>query len=115
MNRITLEFLIGTNQYVCDLTGEPSTIISLNNLMSAIGIQDNNYYDNDEQVACAILRSLVIGHGFEQGNKRTAFATIKYMLEPDCSDEILQNTILTLALPGGARLDVSTLEAILYN
>lgn len=115
MNKIDLEFLIAANRYACELTDEPCNIISINNLLQAIGIQDNNYYETDEQVACAVLRSLVIGHGFEQGNKRTAFEAIKYMLEPYCSDEVLQNTILTLASPGGSKIDILTLEVILYN
>ena len=115
MNKINLEFLKAANRYACEQTGEPVNIISMNNLLQAIGIQDNNYYDNDDQIACAVLRSLIIGHGFEQGNKRTAFAAIKYMNPPTCPDTLLQDVILSIASPGGSKISVEYLETLLYN
>lgn len=71
MRRIALDDLIGYNEYVCKSNGEECIIINENNLLSALSVQDS-YFETEEEIISALFRSIIIGHGFQDGNKRTA-------------------------------------------
>ena len=70
MKYIDEEFVIGINKCICESQGVQSVIINRNNLLSALSVQQ--WYDDDCERACALLRSISIGHLFKDGNKRTA-------------------------------------------
>ena len=97
MEKLTLGDLVSLNKAICEKTGEPFHILNEDSLLSALSIQDNNYYDNDDMMLCALLRSLIICHGFEQGNKRTAFLAIALLKLPLCSSEKFAEVILKIA------------------
>ena len=67
MREISLEDLLEMNDYICNGN---SVVINKNNLLSALSVQQ--WYQEDYLLASALIRSLVIGHGFQDGNKRTA-------------------------------------------
>lgn len=54
-----------------------------------------------------------MGHGFQDGNKRTAAIVGNYICPFECSDNIAEDCILRVAK--GELKDVETIAAILYS
>lgn len=108
---ISLDYLIGVNEYVCNLAGEPSVIINENNLLSALSVQQ--WYEDDRLLASALIRSITIGHGFQDGNKRTAALIGDLICNYTCTEDDMINCILNIAK--GELRDVEDIANILYQ
>ena len=108
---IDLDYLIGVNEYVCNLANESSIIINKNNLLSALSVQQ--WYDDDKLLASALIRSITIGHGFQDGNKRTAAIIGAIVHDYTCSEDEMINCILDIAI--GKLRDVEEIADILYR
>lgn len=107
---IDLEFLIGINMAVCEASNEKSVVINRDNLLSALSVQQ--WYEDDRLLASALIRSLTIAHGFQDGNKRTAAIVGAFIREYDCSEDDMINCILSIAK--GELKDVNEIASILY-
>lgn len=59
---LTYDDLLELNKTVCANSNQESLVINENNLKSALGVQQ--WYDNIEDIASALFRSLIIAHGF---------------------------------------------------
>lgn len=108
---IDLEFVIGVNEAVCDADNQRCIIINETNILSALSVQQ--WYEDDEHLASALLRSLVIGHGFQDGNKRTAATVANYICNFQCNDSTAEDCILQIAK--GELKDVDDIASILYD
>lgn len=113
---ISLDYLIWLNEAICQDSGEQSIIINKNNLLSALSVQQ--WYFDDSLLAAALIRSITIGHGFQDGNKRTAAAagatickfTCTDMFYDESFDTINENAIKTDWLIGAIEDDLMTEE-----
>lgn len=92
---ITYDMVCGINSFVCDQDMNESVVINQDNILSALSVQQ--WYDDSEMLASALLRSLCIGHGFRDGNKRTAAIIANYVCEFKCSDSCAEKIILNIA------------------
>lgn len=108
---IDLEFVIGVNEAICDSDSKNCIVINENNILSALSVQQ--WYEDDAHLASAILRSLVIGHGFQDGNKRTAATIANYICSFQCDDFTAEECILRIAK--GELKDVDEIASILYD
>lgn len=108
---IDLDYLIGINEYVCNLANENSIVINENNLLSALSVQQ--WYQDDRLLASALIRSITIGHGFQDGNKRTAAIIGAIIRDYDCSEDEMIECILDIAT--GKLRDVEDIATILYD
>lgn len=113
MGRLELTDLINLNKAICLKTREPFGILNKSALLSALSIQDNNYYSSRHLMICALLRSLVLSHGFIQGNKRVAFLSIVLLDFPKCSTDELADVILHIA--DGSIRDVEQINKLIYG
>lgn len=108
---IDLDYLIGVNECVCNLAHERSVVINEDNLLSALGTQQ--WYDDDKLRASALVRSLTIGHGFQDGNKRTATIIGAIICDYTCTEDELIGCVLSIAK--GELRDVEEIASILYK
>lgn len=108
---ITLDELVGVNIAVCSDAGEQSIVINENNLLSALSVQQ--WYEDDRLLASALIRSITIGHGFQDGNKRTAAIVGAIICDYTCSEDEMIECILDIAK--GKLRDVEEIASILYN
>lgn len=107
---ITYAELVGVNIAVCSDAGEQSVVINENNLLSALSVQQ--WYDDDRLLASALIRSITIGHGFQDGNKRTAAVVGAIICDYTCSEDEMIECILDIAK--GKLRDVEEIASILY-
>lgn len=107
---ITFDDLKGINQFICEDNNQQSIIINENNLLSALSIQQ--WYEDDRLCAAALIRSITIGHGFQDGNKRTAAVAGMMLKQFDCSEEDMISCILDIAK--GQLREVEDIANILY-
>lgn len=108
---IEYEDLLIINQRICFAFEEESVVINKNNLLSALSVQQ--WYDDDRLLASALIRSLTIAHGFQDGNKRTATIVGAFIREYDCSEDGMIDCILSIAK--GELKDVNEIASILYS
>ena len=108
---ITYAELVGVNIAVCLDAGEQTVVINENNLLSALSVQQ--WYDDDRLLASALIRSITIGHGFQDGNKRTAAIVGAIIRDYDCSEDEMIECILDIAK--GKLRDVEEIASILYS
>lgn len=108
---ITLEFVIGLNTAICEDQGTQSILINENNLLSALSVQQ--WYDDIELCASALLRSIVIGHPFKDGNKRTAASVAITLEDFKCTQKEAEQCVLDIAT--GKLKDVEEIASILYS
>lgn len=108
---IDLEFVKGVNEAICDEDGKKSIVINENNILSALSVQQ--WYDKEEYLASALLRSLIIGHGFQDANKRTAAVVANSICPFRCPDKIAENCIINIAI--GKLKEVQEISDILYE
>lgn len=107
---ITLEDVIDFNKEICKVSGEESFLINKDNVLSALSVQQ--WYSDKCLLASALIRSLTIGHGFQDGNKRTAACIGMYILDFECSEDDMISCILDIAQ--GIIRDVEEIASILY-
>lgn len=107
---IILNDLISANQAVCEETGENSIVINEDNLLSALSVQQ--WYENDCLLASALIRSISIAHGFQNGNKRTAACVGMRIKDFECSESDMIDCILDVTT--GKIKDVDKIASILY-
>lgn len=107
---ITLDDLIELNSYICEDSGEECIVINANNLLSALSVQQ--WYEDEVLLASALIRSLIIGHGFQDGNKRTAGAVGAAIKDFECSEDEVIRCILSVAK--GELREVEDIASILY-
>ena len=105
---ITFEELVGINIAVCTDAGEQSVVINEDNLLSALSVQQ--WYDDDRLLASALVRSITIGHGFQDGNKRTAAIIGAIICDYTCSEDEMIDCILSIA-----KGDLRDVDAIANN
>ena len=107
MNRkeITYEDILTINK-LCLLDGEPFGVLDEGRILSA---QGNQYqpYPNDEQSFASLYKSLVINHGFLNGNKRTGvialYVASKMLNNPlNISDKDFCELTYKIASEGGS-------------
>lgn len=108
---ITAEFVIGLNICICEDQGAKSIVINENNLLSALSVQQ--WYDDIELRAAALIRSIVIGHPFKDGNKRTASAVGITLKDFKCNQSIAEQCVIDIAT--GKLKDVEEIASILYK
>lgn len=96
MIKITLDILIGYNKQICNQSGTESIVINKDNLLSALGVQ-YSYFDSELQTIAAVFRSLIIGHGFADGNKRTATLYLFAVSDPSASDTDIERIAIDIA------------------
>ena len=113
MYRITFEDLIEFNKAISRNFPEDCQfeVINENNLKSALSVFDS-YYSNDEEVACALFRSLITAHGFINGNKRTAFCALYYCLPARCSVNEIED--LAVEISNNTDMPIKKIKDILY-
>lgn len=108
---IDYDFVLGVNICICNHDGKSSVVINKSNILSALGVQQ--WYDTPELQAAAVLRSLIIGHGFQDGNKRTAAVVANSICNIVCSDSDFENCIIDVAT--GRIKSVETIANILFD
>ena len=111
MKYIDEEFVIGINKCICESQGVQSVIINRNNLLSALSVQQ--WYDDDCERACALLRSISIGHPFKDGNKRTAAIVAIGLKEFNVDDAVAEDIIVDIA--SGKLKEVKDIKSLLYK
>lgn len=79
--RVTLGDAIGAHERAISRFGGKPGIHDLNLIESAIARPYSGYYRPIHKKAAALLHSLVLNHGFVDGNKRTAFYLFFLFLE----------------------------------
>ena len=114
MKCITLENLMRINKQICSESNEPFNIINKFNLESALS-NYNSYYESEEEIISAIYKSIILNHGFENGNKRTAVACLIYLKEPLCNDYTLFKLTEQIASENGSKIPVSYISQVLYQ
>lgn len=108
---ITYETLLAINEEICRTFNQVSTVINSNNLRSALGVQQ--WYDDKRECACALFRSLIIAHGFQDGNKRTASLVLIMLYKPTASQRELAEIAIEVAK--GTIKDVAVLKELIYG
>lgn len=107
---ITLDDLISINKAICEDNNQQSVVINESNLLSALSVQ--GWYENKYEKSAALIRSITIGHGFQDGNKRTAACLGMIIADYECYEETLIGCILDIAK--GQLKDVEAISKLLY-
>ena len=107
---IDLTDLIVLNRLICEDNGQQSVVINKNNLLSALSVQQ--WYEDPYLLASALVRSLTIAHGFQDGNKRTAAIVGMMVSSYMCSEDEIIECVLSIAK--GDLKDVEEIASILY-
>lgn len=108
---IDFDFVVGVNVGICESENKSSIIINESNIHSALGIQQ--WYESLPERASAVLRSLVIGHGFQDANKRTAVVVAYEICPIKCSERVIEDCVIKVAT--GELRDVAEIAQILYS
>lgn len=108
---IDKDFVIGINCAICDSDGKQSLLINEDNLLSALSIQQ--WYEDSRSLSAALLRSLCIGHAFQDGNKRTACLVAAYIEPFTCTMQEAEQIVLDIAT--GKLKDVEIIKIRLYG
>ena len=112
-NQISYDDILLINS-LCLFEGEPFGVLDQNRILSALGNQFQPY-PNSEQASASVYKSLVINHGFMNGNKRTAVIVL-YVLSLminnhlKLSDQDLADLTYKIASEGGSHIDVSEIS-----
>ena len=115
MRELTYPQVIAINKAIVDITKEPFAIINENNIKSAIGNQYQSY-ELEEQAVASVFKSIIINHGFQNGNKRTAVACLDvFALRRVCDDTTLTNLTLEIASEGGSKISVNKIANVLFG
>lgn len=88
-------FVLGINSAICDSDGKQSLLINEDNLLSALSVQQ--WYEDSRLLSAALLRSICIGHAFQDGNKRTACLVAAYIEPFICTMQEAEQVVLDIA------------------
>ena len=117
-NAIILEDIKLINS-LCLFENEPFGVLDENRLLSALG---NQYqpYPNSELAFASVYKSLVINHGFMNGNKRTAVISLyiaSKMIgnELTADDKQLVELTYQIADAGGAEIPVEQIARKVFK
>ena len=118
MKEITYKDILLINQ-LCLFSDEPFLVTDENRVRSALGNQFAPY-DRDELSIASVYKSLVINHGFMNGNKRTAVIALylfsKMIDNPiKINDQELASFTYRLADEGGSLIDVNEISDIVFK
>ena len=108
---ITFGDVVNVNKVICEECKEPHVVINETNILSALSVQQ--WYTDDRLLASALVRSLSIGHGFQDGNKRTAAVIGNSVCPFECSEEDLIDCVISIVT--GKLKDVESIATILYT
>lgn len=103
--------VLGVNQAICEDQGTECTVLSRENLLSALGIQQ--WYEVKELQASALLRSLILNHPFQDGNKRTAYVVAMMVSTISKPDDEVERCLIEIAK--GNLKEIDEIASILYN
>lgn len=73
----------------------------------------DSYFETDEQVTAALFRSLIVNHGFQDGNKRTAVVCLFDILPPAVDDVEIER--IALLCSTGKLRDAYDIADLLYG
>lgn len=102
--------LLEFNKVVCMNSNQKSIVINEDNLKSALSVQ--HWYNDLEHSCCALFRSLIIAHGFQDGNKRTAVLALVSQITPKASEEDIATVAVMVAT--GELKDVEDIKLALF-
>lgn len=108
---LSYDELLNLNKVVCANSKQESVVINENNLKSALGVQQ--WYDNNEERASALFRSLIIAHGFQDGNKRTAVLALVSQATPKVSQKDI--AVVAIMVATGELKEVEDIRMALFN
>lgn len=108
---IEYDELLNLNTVVCKNNNQKSIVINEANLKSALGTQQ--WYEDNRDRACALFRSLIVAHGFQDGNKRTAVLALVSQVEPKISQEGI--AVVAIMVATGGLKEVEDIKLALYG
>lgn len=103
--------LLNLNSVVCAHSNQKSIVINEDNLKSALSVQ--YWYNNNEEQACALFRSLIIAHGFQDGNKRTAVLALASQATPKASQETI--ALIAIMVATGELKNINDIRLALFT
>jgi death-on-curing protein len=95
MRWLPIEVVIELNRALVEMTGERHFLRDRGLLESALARPQNAFaYGEDDIVVLAVrlMAGIAQAHAFEQGNKRTAFASLRLFLHPNGYDLAIEDT-----------------------
>ena len=119
MNEITYNDVLLINQ-LCLFQGEPFGVLDEGRIQSALGNQYQSFYPTPELAFASVYRSLVINHGFRNGNKRTGVIVLyvaSKMLNNELrlDDEGLNDLTYRIAGEGGSKISVQEIADQVFS
>ena len=115
MFNLNYEQVVAINKEIVTKTGERFSVLNENNIKSALGNQFQPY-ELEEQAIASTFKSLIINHGFANGNKRTAVICLRaFSVELKCNDNSLYELTYSLANEGGSKISVNHIANILFD
>ena len=112
---LTIEEVIGINEYEVAATGEPFIVLDHGKLEGALARPKNLFlYEQEEDVlviAVSLLMSIAKAHAFAQGNKRTAFFAMGAFLrlngyDIDLPDHVRHADLIVDAIEDGTYVSI---------
>ena len=115
---ITYNQLLLVNK-LCLFDGEPFQVLDEGRIRSALGNQFQPY-PYDELIYASVFKSLIINHGFMNGNKRTAaillhLSTLLTGTALIVTDEELARLIYKIAGEDGSQITVQEIAETVYK
>jgi death on curing protein len=92
---LPIEAVVGINQSVVAITGEPHFLRDRGLLESALARSPNAFAYGEEDIvvlAVRLMAGLAQAHAFEQGNKRTAFVAMVQFLNTNGYDLAIEDS-----------------------
>lgn len=114
MKKFEYDDILAINNIICEEKNQISTVINESNIQSALSVQ-YSYYNTDEEIRVALFHHLIIAHGFEDGNKRTAVTVLLYDGEVNITDDELEKITLDIANDGGSKISVQELTDKIFG
>lgn len=104
--------IVAINACICGKSYyDTSNVLSSNSIYSAIGAMQ--WYSTASMQASCLFRSLILNHGFKDGNKRTAVVCASFIQPYTCSeDECIECAVQTAQ---GCLTEVSEICHTLYG
>lgn len=115
---ISISDILKINE-LCLLNGEPFVVVDKNRIYSALGNQVQPY-PSKEQAFASMYKSLVINHGFLNGNKRTGvialYISSKLIDNPlKINDKDLCELTYKIAGEGGSQILVEDIANMVFK
>lgn len=114
MKKFEYDDVLMINKIICNREGQSSSVINESNIKSALSVQ-YSYYDTDEEIRTALFHHLIIAHGFEDGNKRTAVTVLLYDGNVNISDNELEKITLEIASNNGSKYNIKELTNKIFG